>query len=105
MNTQDLSQFGYRELDMAGDLLKLYKSNKDKSRLTGGVNVEFNPDSANVFLVDEYYNVAMEYDGELVDFVSCPDCGHEDYKPDFIGEYSSNCCDEYYNEVYGQELK
>lgn len=103
MNTQDLSKFGYRELDMAGNLLKLYKSDKDESRLQGSVNVEFNPESANVFLVDEDYNVAMEYDGKLVDFVVCPECGHEDFKPDFIGEYSKKCCQEYYKELYDNE--
>lgn len=100
MNTQDLSKFGYRELDMAGDLLKLYKSNNDESRLYGNVKIEFNPYSANVFMVDEDYNVAMEYDNKLVDFLSCPNCGHEGFKPDFIGEYSEKCCEEYYNDLY-----
>ena len=43
-NTRDLMDFGYRELDQAGDLLKALKSDKDKTeQLNNNVAIEFNP--------------------------------------------------------------
>lgn len=97
-NTQDLSKFGYRELYMAGDLLKAYKTNKDKTHVFGrydsGVNVEFNPNSGNVFLVDSDYNVAMMNGHDLEDFFSCPICGHEGFLEDMKhGEDNPECLD------------
>ena len=50
-NTQDLSKFGFRELKEAGKLLTKYCD--DSSILGEGVAIEFNPNSGNVFLLDE----------------------------------------------------
>lgn len=77
-NTQDLSKFGLVELDEAGTLLKEYANNS--SVLDGSeVHVEFNPNSGNVFLVDEEYNVAMMNGDTLELWYSCPYCGHEGF--------------------------
>ena len=79
-NTIDLSKFGYRELGLAGELLQALKTDIDKTRFLGdGVSVEFNPNSGNVFLVDDDGNVAMMNDGILEDFFSCPQCGAEGF--------------------------
>ena len=114
MNTQDLSSFGYRELDMAGDLLKTYKQTStstnvkwkgiDKTRFFGeGVSVEFNPNSGNVFLVDEDYNVALMNGDNLEDFFSCPICGHEGFLEDMGHDKDNGECQEYLKDIGYEE--
>ena len=83
-NTQDLSKFGYRELDMAGDLLKAIGSKGLPEGFDDeGVTVEFNPNSGNVFLVNAEYQVAMMNGDDLEIFYSCGECGAECFKEDF----------------------
>lgn len=86
--TDDLSDFGTRELWEAGHLLQCYAENCPDF-LTDGVKVWFNRNSGYVFLSDEDFNVAViedwQEDGEgnrlkplgLVQFFSCPECGEE----------------------------
>ena len=84
-NTRDLSKFGYREMDIAGDLLKAYSGGSYKiwegeNNLSDGVVVEFNPMSGNVFLVDEDCNVAMFNGSDKLEmFLSCSNCGAEGF--------------------------
>jgi hypothetical protein len=90
MNTNDLSKLGYREIDQLADLLKAYANNPDDCGLNDGVTWEYNPNSDNLFLVDEDFNIAMfnpnsEKDG-LEKFYNCPNCGHEGFKDDFCRE-------------------
>lgn len=94
-NTRDLSQFGYRELEESAKLLTAYTSREhDKTeRLTDGIAIEFNPNSGNVFLVDEDFNVAMMNGDDLEDFYSCPECGNEGFKDDM--KNGEKCCKEY----------
>lgn len=80
-NTQDLSKFGYRELDIAADLLKAYATSPPEF-LTDGVTIEFNVNSGEVFLVDEDYNVAMLSDGKLAEWYTCAYCGKEGFAED-----------------------
>ena len=99
-NTRDFSEMGYRELDMVGDLLKAYKGNNDETRFLGdGVKSEFNPNSGNVFLVDEDYNVAMMNGDKLEDFFSCPECGHEGFLEEM--QHGEDCegCVEYLESI------
>jgi len=99
-NTQDLSKFGYRELDLAGDLLKALKTDKDKTRFLGeGIVVEFNPNSGNVFLVDSDYNVAMMNGDNLEDFFTCPYCGHEGFLEDMKHTPKDKECKEYLKQI------
>ena len=79
-NTQDLSKFGYRELDETAKLLAAYKENRDI--LGDGATVEFNRNSGNVFLLDEDYNVAMMNGDTLELWYNCPYCGHEGFMED-----------------------
>jgi hypothetical protein len=94
-NTQDLSMFGYRELDMAGDLLKAMANGKkhDDLELGDEIKLEFNPNSGEVFLVDEDYNVAMLADGQLENWISCSYCGAEGFKSEFTLDENGNCKD------------
>lgn len=82
-NTRDLSKFGNREREMAGELLSAYQNARKwegKNNLDDGVAVEFNPDSGNVFLVDDNMNVAMFNGSDKLEmFVSCGNCGVEGF--------------------------
>ena len=81
--TSDISKFGNKELDEAGDLLKAYAANP--SVLDGDeVTIFFNMESGYVFLSDEDANVALINDdtGKIEKFYTCPYCGHEGFHGD-----------------------
>lgn len=84
INTNDLSEFGFIELEESAILLTEYV--KNTSILDNGVKLELNRDSGKVFLVDENYNVAMMNGNKLEKFYSCPYCGHEGFKEDMQHE-------------------
>ena len=97
-NTQNLGEFGYMELSEAGTLLNAYVDNPNV--LEGSnINVEFNPNSGSVFLVDEDYNVAMMNGDNLELFYSCPICGHEGFLEDMEHGEDDEECQEYLNEI------
>lgn len=83
--------FGRRELAIAGTLLRLFRSSQDHTlRLTDHVTPEYNPDSGMVFLIDDQFNVAVERDGYLEDWIVCPHC-HKEGCADSPG-LDSPCC-------------
>ncbi len=77
--TEDLSRFGHRERQMAAELLAAFGTDRDDTEHfdNAGVRVAFNLNSGYVFLVNEEYDVAVMVGGRLVDFLTCPECGHE----------------------------
>ena len=92
--TNDMSLFGYRELEMARDLLDAYINNNNTEYLNDGVQIMFNQNSGNVFFSDEDYNVAMvTYDsagkGSLEDWFYTPYEGHEGFMDDLLLEYDN----------------
>jgi len=89
-NTQDLSQFGYREMEIAADLLHAY-CQTSPDFLSENVKVEFNPNSGAVFLVDEEFNVGMMNGENLEQWLNCPECGTEGFLEDMIEE-GQDCC-------------
>ena len=86
--TSDLSKFGFRELDMAGDLLKAYANDKyendgDREILNEGLKIMFNLNSGEVFLTDDEYSVLILNDkGKLEAWLNCFNCGAEGFKSD-----------------------
>ena len=80
-NTNNLEEFGYREMGMAGELLTALGDN-GCSFLFDKIKLEFNPNSGMVFLVDEDRNVGVMEDGKLVQFFSCGECGNEGTQKD-----------------------
>ena len=96
-NTRDLSKFGFREYGLAGELLTALADNKfyeGNNFLTDGIALEFNPNSGEVFLVDEDCNVAMVNDGKLEQWLVCSDCGFEAFVSDgniIDGDYGLLC--------------
>ena len=92
-NTRDFSNFGSIEIDEAGRLLQAYAANKNI--LGDGVEVEFNPMSGNVFLVDDNFDVAMLNDaGVLERFYFCFICGYEVFESEF-NNYGEEWADEH----------
>lgn len=96
-NIHDFSQFGFRELKMAAELLNAYVEGKwasRKDRLDGGLKIEFNPNSGNVFLVDDEFNVAMMNGYALENWFSCGVCGTEGFRSevDFGDAFTCKQC-------------
>lgn len=89
--TTDLSKFGAREMGMAGELLTAYADKPRDFELGEGIQLMMNINSGNVFLTDEDFNVVMMNDkGILENFITCQNCGHEDFASEMkIDE--SNC--------------
>ena len=92
MTTTDLSQFGNRELGMAGELLTAYS----KGYLTklardyfynDEVTVMFNQHSGNVFLTNSDCQALMFNGSELDLFISTPYNGNEGFMDELIEEY------------------
>jgi len=89
-NTQDLSEFGNRELETAADLLKAY-SQTSPDFLGDNIKVEFNLNSGCVFLIDEEFNVGMMNGDDLEQWINCPECGTEGFLEEMIEE-GHDCC-------------
>ena len=92
MTTTDLSQFGNRELGMAGELLTAYSENNltqlardyfDDSEIT----VMMNQNSGNVFLTNSECQVLMMNGDDLDLFIVTPYNGNEGFMDELIEEY------------------
>ena len=74
--------FGYREMDLAADLLKRH-ADTPADFLGDEISIGFNPNSGNVYMFDENENVAMFDDnGKLSQFLICLECGAEGFTLD-----------------------
>ncbi|MEM9232415.1 MAG: hypothetical protein AAGB10_22735 [Pseudomonadota bacterium] len=91
----DLSNFGFRELRMAAELLNAY-CDSPPDFLGDGLRVTMNTYSGCVFLTDEDFNVAMMNGDALEQFHSCPECGGEGFAEDMPDK---PCCRSYLQEV------
>ena len=85
----DLSTFGYRELDMAGDLLKaICKNGYPDDFDEDGVRIEFNPCSGDVFLTNNNGDVCMDdSDGNLYSIYYLSYKGNEGSIEELIEQY------------------
>ena len=101
-NTRNFARFGSRERSIAAELLTALHTDKDKaSHLSdNGISIEFNLNSGIVFLVDEDFNIAVMEGDQLVDFLSCPECGTEGTPNDMLGMELSPCCNKYLAEMH-----
>jgi len=102
--TNTLSTMGYREIDMAADLLKQYAdgtnawmSSQDEENFNkDGIELQFNPNSGYVFLTNEDYQVLMLNDNNKLEmFLSCGNCGAEGLRSEvnFVNNSLCNNCD------------
>ena len=95
----DVSDFGSRELAEVASLIDSWIYRDKTNRFGDLEKIGFNLNSGNVFLVDQDHNVAMTGENEgrsvLLDFFSCPDCGHEWLDGDEdVGDLEA-CCKRY----------
>jgi len=96
----DLSKFGYRELEIAGELLKKYAENgSPEGFFEDGLQLMMNFNSGNVFLTNSEYQVLMMNGEKLEQFYSCPECGHEGFLEDMGHNEDSPECQEYLKEI------
>ena len=93
--TTDLSDFGFRELRLAAELLTAYCENPPAC-LGDGICLMMNTTSGYVFLTDEDFNVAMMNGDKLEQFHSYPECGAEGFADELP---ESDCCQRYLRDV------
>jgi hypothetical protein len=97
--TSDLSEFGYREIKMAAELLKAWVEDGLPSNFyNDGVTLNFNKDSGCVFLSNSDYQVLMLNRGILEEWFTCPECGHEGFLED-MEHNDSHECELYFNQI------
>ena len=82
--TTDLSKFGYRELDLAGDLLKAIGKGLPEDFYDDEITVMMNFNSGNVFLTNNDCQVAMMNGGKLESFYNCSNCGNEGFADEIL---------------------
>jgi hypothetical protein len=81
MNTRKLENFGYRELDLARELLNaMIDEGLPEGFDPDGVAIEFNPDSGYVFLVNNEFQVAMMNGDSLELYYILPHSGEEGFR-------------------------
>jgi hypothetical protein len=100
MTTTDLSKFGWREREMAAELLTV--SCKDGFPIdfeNDEVTVMFNQNSGNVFLTNSEFQVAMMNGDDLESFYSCPQCGHEGFLAEMDHNEDDEDCQEYLKDI------
>ncbi len=114
VTTTDLSEFGKREMEKAGEILLKYASGDVTQRFEdefweNDVTVMFNRQSGKVFLTNGDYQVAMENphsDGKLDMWYWCPYCGHEGFIQEMGHEPEDVECTEYLEQIgYKQEAQ
>lgn len=85
--TENLADFGYRELEMLRDLLTAWLDNGlPDDFYDEGVRPAFNTYSGNVFLTNDDYQVCMEVDGKLESFYYTPYEGYEGFYEELLDE-------------------
>ena len=85
--TENLADFGDRELNMAGDLLKALKNGLPEDFSDIGIKLALNRNSGYVFLTNDDYQVAMVGDdGTLYSFYTTPYSGYEGFAEDLFYE-------------------
>lgn len=83
--TENIADFGIREIAMAADLMKaVAEGNCPIHR--GGLRPAMNTNSGYVFLVNEDYEVAMMNGDKIEQFFTSPETGQEGFLEDFEGE-------------------
>ena len=86
--TEDLAEFGTRELKEAGKLLTAIGRGLPDDFYQDGIKVGFNKNSGYVFLTNSDYQTALvDDDGELYSFYSTPYEGREGSYQELMEEY------------------
>lgn len=94
--TENLADFGYRELVMAKDLLVAWFDGDGLPKDFGddGVRIAFNRNSGYVFLTNDDCDVAMAVEGKLYSWYWLSYHGNEGFCEDLIAEYDNGDIEE-----------
>ena len=85
--TENLSEFGLREIKMLNDTLTAWiNTGLPEGFDNSGFKPAMNKNSGYVFLTNEYYQVAMLNSGRLELFHTLPYSGHEGFLEDLLTE-------------------
>ena len=96
ITTTDLSNFGYREREMAEELLRASREQGFPDDFEDDeTTIMFNTHSGNVFFTNADYQAAMMNDNKLESFYSCPYCGHEGFADEMEHEPENSDCTRY----------
>lgn len=104
ITTTNLSDFGLRELKELELLLKAMRENGLPPDFNDdSVTPMFNMNSGYVFLTNSDCQVAMQDNGKLYTYYSCPECGNEGayedlHDPAYHEDDGADCCEEYLKE-------
>jgi hypothetical protein len=92
MTTINLAEFGFREIELAGQLLLAYSKKSNNHPYFDGLQVQLmmNKFSGNVFLTDEDYNVLMLNGDSLEGFYNSPYEGHEGFFNELIIDWNED---------------
>ena len=100
ITTTDFSKFGYREREMAEELLKASrKQGFPDDFYDDETTIMFNTCSGNVFFTNADFQVAMMNDDKLESFYSCPNCGHEGFLDEMEHGEDDRECQEYLKDI------
>lgn len=97
MTTTDLSQFGYRELELSKDIFDSWINNGLPDDFNGhNVQLIFNQNSGNVFLTNDDLQVAMinSDTGKLESWYSTPYEGREGFFKELSEDYENMTSDD-----------
>lgn len=95
ITTTDFSKFGFREREMAEELLVASRKQGFPDQFyDSGTTIMFNTYSGNVFFTNDVFQVCMMNGDDLEMFYSCPDCGEEGFAEELF-EYGNECCLQY----------
>lgn len=90
----DLSTFGYREIDLAQEILKAVADNGYPDDFEEeGVRIEFNPNTGDVFLTNDENQVCMVAEGKLESWYWLSNSGREDFLENLIQDFDSGYLD------------
>lgn len=105
--TLRLEGLGYREMNLMAEMLEKLSqgtqcvaSNSADPMLSEGLSISWNPNSDLVYVASEDGLCwIVDPNGNLEEWVSCPECGHEDFKTHFTdyelpGELACQECKE-----------
>lgn len=85
ITTTDLSKFGYRELDIAKNLIQAMQDQGLPDDFDDdGLTIMFNTHSGSVFFTNNEYQVAMLNGDKLETWYNCSNCGNEGFAEDVL---------------------
>ena len=100
MTTTDFAKFGYRERELAKDLLTAScKKGFPNDFEVDEVTIMMNQNSGNVFFTNSEYQVCMMNGDDLESFYSCPICGHEGFLDEIEHGEDEEECQEWIKDV------